>query len=223
MFDVRRALAPYAPLLSKLRLSRSGWPPTPCLSPRAAPHGRTQPAGQRPPRVDLRENRRLVTVLFGDLSGSTTLGERLDPEDLRRILTSFFSVLSREIQRYGGTVDKYIGDAVMAVFGAPVAHEDDAVRAVSAAIAMQAAIGSLNEELDRRYGSRLAMRIGINTGEVVAGLMAGDVQGAYTVVGDTVNTAQRFEAAAEPGTHPGRPSHARADASGLRFRRPCRR
>jgi adenylate cyclase len=152
------------------------------------------------PSVDLSENRRLVTVLFGDLSGSTTLGERLDPEDLRRILTSFFSVLAREIQRFGGTVDKYIGDAVMAVFGAPVTHEDDAERAISAAIAMHAAIGRLNEDLERRYGTRLALRVGINTGEVVAGLMAGDVQGAYTVVGDTVNTAQRFESAAEPGS-----------------------
>jgi len=149
--------------------------------------------------VDLSENRRLVTVLFADIEGSTALGERLDPEDLRRILTSFFGALSREIQRYGGTVDKYAGDAVMAVFGAPVAHEDDAERAISAAIAMQAAIGQLNEDLQRRYGQRLALRIGINTGEVVAGPLSGEVQ-AYTVVGDTVNTAQRFESAATDGS-----------------------
>ncbi|HTD79265.1 MAG TPA: adenylate/guanylate cyclase domain-containing protein, partial [Chloroflexota bacterium] len=141
-----------------------------------------------------------MTVLFADLSGSTPLGERLDPEDLRRILASYFSVLAREIQRFGGTVDKYIGDAVMAVFGAPVAHEDDAERAISAAIAMHAAIARLNEDLERRHATRLALRIGINTGEVVAGLMAEDVQGAYTVVGDTVNTAQRFESAADPDT-----------------------
>ena len=150
--------------------------------------------------VDLSETRRLVTVLFADLSGSTPLGERLDPEDLRGILASYFSALAREIQRFGGTVDKYIGDAVMAVFGAPVSHEDDAERAISAAIAMHAAIARLNEDLERRHGTRLALRIGINTGEVVAGLMAEDVQGAYTVVGDAVNTAQRFEAAAEPNT-----------------------
>ena len=149
--------------------------------------------------VDLSENRRLVTVLFADLSGSTPLGERLDPEDLRRILGSFFSALAREIRYFGGTVDKYIGDAIMAVFGAPVAHEDDAERAISAAMAMQRAIDQLNDDLDRRHGTRLALRIGIHTGEVVAGLLAGDVQGAYTVVGDTVNTAQRFEAAAPPG------------------------
>ncbi len=151
------------------------------------------------PSIDLSETRRLVTVLFADLSGSTTLGEALDPEDLRRILASFFSALSREIQRYGGTVDKYIGDAVMAVFGAPVAHEDDAERAITAALAMQAAIGHLNDDLERKHGMRLSLRIGLNTGEVIAGLLAGDVQGAYTVVGDTVNTAQRFESNAPLG------------------------
>jgi adenylate cyclase len=151
------------------------------------------------PSVDLSENRRLVTVLFADIIGSTPLGERLDPEDLRRILASFFAALAHEIQRYGGTVDKFIGDAVMAVFGAPVAHEDDAERAISAGIAMQAAIGQLNEDLQRRYGQRLALRVGINTGEVVAGLLSGEMQ-AYTVVGDTVNTARRFESAAEPGS-----------------------
>jgi adenylate cyclase len=148
--------------------------------------------------VDLSENRRIVSILFADMSGSTTLGERLDPEDLRRILGSFFAAMSREIQRFGGTVDKYIGDAVMAVFGAPVAHEDDAERAVSAALAMQAAIGRLNDDLERRLGMRLSLRIGVNTGEVIAGVLA-EVQGAYTVVGDTVNTAQRFESAAPLG------------------------
>src|SRR5258708_355978 len=87
----------------------------------------------------------------------------------------------------------------MAVFGAPVAHEDDAERAVSAALAMQTAIGQLNDDLERKHGMRLSLRIGLNTGEVIAGLLAGDVQGAYTVVGDTVNTAQRFESAAPLG------------------------
>ncbi|MDQ3808972.1 MAG: AAA family ATPase [Chloroflexota bacterium] len=149
--------------------------------------------------IDLVESRRVVTVLFADLSGSTGLAERLDPEDLREVLTAFFGALAREIHRYGGSLDKYVGDAVMAVFGAPLAHEDDAQRAISAAIAMHAAIGQLNEDLQQRYGARLALRIGINSGEVVAGLLGGEVQ-AYTVVGDTVNTAQRFEAAAQPGS-----------------------
>src|SRR5260221_429021 len=92
-----------------------------------------------------------------------------------------------------------LGDAVMAVFGAPIAHEDDAERAISAALAMQAAIGHLNDDLERKHGMRLSLRIGLNSGEVIAGLLAGDVQGAYTVVGDTVNTAQRFESAAPLG------------------------
>jgi class 3 adenylate cyclase/tetratricopeptide (TPR) repeat protein len=151
------------------------------------------------PDVDLSENRRLVTVMFADLSGSTALGEELDPEDLRRVLTTFFTALAAEIQRFGGTVDKYIGDAVMAVFGAPVAHEDDAERAISAALAMHSAIERMNGDLERHHGQRLALRIGVNTGEVVAGLLHGDTQGAYTVVGDTVNTAQRFESAAPLG------------------------
>src|SRR5262249_20028119 len=144
------------------------------------------------PSVDLSENRRLVTVLFADITGSTPLCQRLDAEDNRPILSAVFRALAREIQRFGGTIDKYIGDAVMAVFGAPVAHEDDPERAISAAIAMHAAISQLNVDLQRRFSAKLQLRVGINTGEVVAGLLTGDVQ-AYTVVGDTVNTAQRFE------------------------------
>ena len=147
----------------------------------------------------LLEQRKVVTILFADLSGSTPLAEKLDPEELRGILGSYFGALARQIQRYEGTIDKYIGDAVMAVFGAPISHEDDAERAIHAALAMQASIVRLNDDLDRRYGVRLSLRIGVNTGEVVAGLLAGDVQRAYTVVGDAVNTAQRLESAAPLG------------------------
>jgi adenylate cyclase len=147
----------------------------------------------------LREQRKVVTVLFADLSGSTALGEKLDPEDLRRILASYFNQLARQIRRYEGTIDKYIGDAVMAVFGAPLSHEDDAERAIRAALAMHDSITKLNGDLERQHGVRLALRIGINTGEVVAGMLGGDVQSAYTVVGDAVNTAQRFESSAPLG------------------------
>lgn len=147
----------------------------------------------------LANERRLVTVLFADLSGSTTLGERLDPEDLTRVLGAVFASLGREVQRYGGTVDKYTGDGVMAVFGAPVAHEDDAERAIRAALAMQNAIMRLNDELEREHGVRVALRVGVNTGEVIAGLLAGEEHGTYTVIGDTVNTAQRLESAAPLG------------------------
>ena len=147
----------------------------------------------------MHEDRRLVSVLFADLSGSTPLGERLDPEDLRRILGAFFAALVRPIQRYEGTVEKYMGDAVMAVFGAPVSHEDDAERTVRAALEMQGALTLLNDWLEREHGLRLALRVGISSGEVVSGLLANDVQSAYTVVGDTVNTAQRLESIAAPG------------------------
>jgi adenylate cyclase len=147
----------------------------------------------------LGEQRKVVTVLFADLSGSTPLGERLDPEQLRGVYERYFSALSRQVRRYEGTIDKYVGDAIMAVFGAPMSHEDDAERAIRAGLAMQGAIAELNDDVEREHGVRLALRVGINTGEVVAGLLASDAQHAYTVVGDTVNTAHRFEAIAPTG------------------------
>src|SRR5919197_4434969 len=171
--------------------------PAPSVAPRAI-----ESASLQVPDVGaaaLGEQRKVVTILFADLSGSTPLAEKLDPEDLRRILAAYFNQLARQIRRYEGTIDKYIGDAVMAVFGAPLSHEDDAERAVHAALAMQQSIGKLNDDLDREHGVRLALRIGINTGEVVAGLLGGDVQSAYTVVGDAVNTAQRLESVAPLG------------------------
>jgi len=145
------------------------------------------------------EERRVVTVLFADLTGSTALAERLDAEDMRGVLERLFEALAREVAKLDGTVDKYVGDEIMAVFGAPVAHEDDAARAVTAAAAMQAAMPALNASLDSRHDARLALRIGINTGEVVAGVLGGQFQAAYTVVGDAVNTAKRLQAAAHPG------------------------
>src|SRR3979411_1746377 len=162
----------------------------------ASPGGLGGPALQVSPEIDLKEERRLVSVLFADLSGSTPLGERLDPEDLRPILQAFFAALVRPIQRYDGTVEKYMGDAVMAVFGAPISHEDDAERAVRAAMEMQRALTLLNDWLEGEHGLRLALRVGISSGEVVSGLLASDVQSAYTVVGDTVNTAPRLAALA---------------------------
>jgi len=145
------------------------------------------------------EERKVVTVLFADLSGSTALAERLDPEVMRGILASFFNALAHEIQRFGGTIDKYAGDAVMAVFGAPVAHEDDPARALRAALAIRGSVSRLNETVEREHAIRLALRIGLNSGAVVAGTLPGEVQTAYTVVGDAVNTAQRLQSIAEPG------------------------
>lgn len=145
------------------------------------------------------DERRVVTVIFADLVGNTSLAERLDAEDMRRVLTEVFDALAREVIALDGTIDKYIGDEVMAVFGAPTAHEDDASRAVTASWRMQLTMQRMNPELERRYGARLALRIGINSGEVVAGVLAPNVQTAYTVVGDAVNVAKRFAQAAEPG------------------------
>jgi len=146
------------------------------------------------------EQRRTVTVLFADIVGFTSLAERLDPEEVRDVTAAVFGRLVEEIVRRGGTVDKFIGDAVMALFGTPVAHEDDACRAVEAALAMQAALGEINGDLERIHGLHLELRIGINTGEVVAGVR--EVGGFQddTVIGDTVNTASRLQTAADPGS-----------------------
>ena len=139
------------------------------------------------------EVRKTVTIVFCDLVGSTAMGETLDPEHLRLVTQRYFDEMRIAIERHGGTVEKFIGDAVMAVFGVPHVHEDDALRAVRAAGDMRDVLTALNAELDRDHGVSLACRIGVNTGEVVAG--AGDA----VVVGDTVNVAARLEQAASSG------------------------
>jgi predicted ATPase/class 3 adenylate cyclase len=142
------------------------------------------------------EVRKTVTVLFADVVGSTRLGEQTDPESTRRMLSRYFDAMRRVIERHGGTVEKFIGDAVMAVFGIPTLHEDDALRAVRAAHEMQSAVKLLNEELAGASWNPIALRIGVNTGEVVAGEAAA---GHTLVTGDAVNVAARLEQAADPG------------------------
>ena len=115
------------------------------------------------------ERRKLATLFFCDMVGSTALGEQVDAETLREIMARFFEQSRAVIELHGGTVEKFVGDAVMAVFGVPVTHEDDAVRAVRAAWELQAGVAELNRELEARHGARIALRIGLNTGEVVAG------------------------------------------------------
>ncbi len=131
--------------------------------------------------------RKTVTALFCDVTGSTGLGERVDPETMRRVMVRYFDAMRTVLERHGGTVEKFIGDAVMAVFGVPVAREDDALRACRAAFEMRERLAELNPELERRYGTRLQSRIGVNTGEVVAGA------GETFVTGDAVNVAARLE------------------------------
>jgi class 3 adenylate cyclase/tetratricopeptide (TPR) repeat protein len=135
-------------------------------------------------------------MLFCDVTGSTAMGERLDPEAVRELMFQYFHRMRSAIERHGGTVEKFVGDAVMAVFGVPMAHEDDPLRAVRAAAEMRDVLDSLNEELEERFGSRISVRIGVETGEVVAGSPA---TRETFVTGDPVNVAARLEQAAAPG------------------------
>jgi class 3 adenylate cyclase/tetratricopeptide (TPR) repeat protein len=143
-----------------------------------------------------REVRKTVTVVFSDVTGSTALGEQLDPESLRRVMGRYFDEMQSVVERHEGIVEKFIGDAVMAVFGIPVVHEDDALRAVRASMEMRERLSALNEELARDWGVTIAVRTGVNTGEVVAGDAGG---GQRFATGDAVNVAKRFEEAAPPG------------------------
>src|SRR3954452_21011608 len=140
------------------------------------------------------EERRHATVLFADLSGYTAAAERMDPEAVKGLVDRTLRRLGDVIERFGGTIDKFIGDNVMGVFGAPVAHEDDPERAVRAGLAMQDAMEDANRQSRERYDVGFSLRVGINSGEV----MAGAVGDRYTVMGDAVNVAARLQAAGRP-------------------------
>lgn len=165
--------------------------------------GVENPAGARfcngcaaPLHAPASDRRKLATLVFCDLSESTSIGERVDAETVRGLMLSYFHEMRSALERHGGTVEKFVGDAVLAVFGVPEAHEDDALRACRAALEMQARLAALNEELEQRFGTRIALRIGVNTGEVVAG----DASSRETfVTGDPVNVTARLEQAAGPG------------------------
>jgi len=160
------------------------------------------------------QERRLVTILFADVSGSTALGERLDPERLQEVLAAYFQAMREEIEAEGGTVEKFIGDAVMAAFGVPTAHEDDPSRALRAALRMRRRLERVNADLEKRFRVTLQIRTGVNTGEVLA---ATDPRpGEPMVTGDAVNVAARLEQTAEPGTVVVAERTARA-ARGFRF------
>ena len=132
--------------------------------------------------VTINDERRLVTVLFVDLVGFTGRSESSDPEQVRDLQREYFGAVAAEVERYGGSVEKYIGDAVMALFGVPQAHDDDAERALRAALAIRDAMSAVDGGLE--------IRVGVNTGEVVGG-SGGPQQGAYSVSGDAVNVAAR--------------------------------
>jgi class 3 adenylate cyclase/tetratricopeptide (TPR) repeat protein len=141
-----------------------------------------------------REVRKTVTIVFCDVTGSTAMGEKLDPEIVRRVMGRYFSEMKTVLESHGGTVEKFIGDAVMAVFGIPQVHEDDALRAVRAASEMRERLRDLNKELGRDFGVTISSRIGVSTGEVVSGSASQTL-----ATGDAVNVAARLEQAAHPG------------------------
>ncbi|SEI22441.1 adenylate/guanylate cyclase domain-containing protein [Tardiphaga sp. OK245] len=150
-------------------------------------------------KVDSEANRRTITVLFADLSGFTTMSERLDPEVMQAFQNELFEELTAAVQNFGGFVDKFIGDALLALFGAPAAHEDDPERALRAALDMIKRTACLSERSKISAGLPLMLHVGINTGHVVAGGLGAGVAKSYSVTGDTVNTAQRLQSMAPPG------------------------
>ncbi|WP_213958590.1 adenylate/guanylate cyclase domain-containing protein [Variovorax sp. dw_954] len=169
-------------------------PPSPAAittTPAAAPATET---------ADHEADRRQVTILFADLTGFTSLAERLDPETVRSFQNALFETMAQAIAHYDGFVEKFVGDAVMAVFGAPRAHEDDPLRAIEAAQEMLQGVERLSQRWAARLGRGVTLHIGVHTGAVVAGSLGSGAGGTYAVTGDTVNTASRLLTAAEPGT-----------------------
>jgi len=150
---------------------------------------RSAPAGER----------KQVTVLFCDLADSTALAERIGPEAMHTLLNRFFELALDGVHRYEGTINQFLGDGVMALFGAPIAHEDHAQRALSAALAIQRDLAPVRDDVHRLHGVEFRLRIGINTGLVVVGAIGRDLRMDYTAVGDTTNLASRMLNVGQPG------------------------
>ncbi|HSP71421.1 MAG TPA: adenylate/guanylate cyclase domain-containing protein, partial [Gaiellaceae bacterium] len=150
-------------------------------------------------RSAIEGERKQVTVVFTDVSGFTAMSERLDPEEVHAIMDRAFEVILAAVHRYEGTINQFLGDGVMALFGAPIAHEDHASRALRAALAIQRDLGPLREDIRRQHRAEFRMRIGVNTGLVVVGAIGRDLRMDYTAVGDTTNLAARMLALAQPG------------------------
>jgi class 3 adenylate cyclase/tetratricopeptide (TPR) repeat protein len=152
------------------------------------------------PQVRVEGERKYVTVLFADVVDSTGLGERLDPEQVAEIMNGAFAFLNASVKKYDGTIARLLGDAILAFFGAPVAHEDDAERAVRAGLDIQAAARQYAEAVRRDYGVDFQVRVGINTGLAVLAAVGDEIRTEYTAMGDTTNVAARLQSAAEPGS-----------------------
>src|SRR3954447_835569 len=150
------------------------------------------------PGAEEREERRIVSVLFADMAGATALGERLDPEDVRELQGELYALVNNEVERFGGVTEKFVGDAVLAVFGIPRAHEDDADRAVLTALAVREGFPVFAGRVEERHGAHVGLRIGVNTGEVVSSRESA-ARGELMVSGDAVNVAARLQQAARAG------------------------
>jgi class 3 adenylate cyclase len=150
-------------------------------------------------KAALEGERKQVTVLFVDVSGFTALSERLDPEDVHELMDRAFEAMLAEVHRYEGTVNQFLGDGIMALFGAPIAHEDHALRAVHAALGIQRALAQYHDQLKKERRIVFQVRMGLNTGAVVVGTIGDNLRMDYTAVGDTTNLAARLLALAEPG------------------------
>ncbi len=151
-------------------------------------------------RASIEGERKLVTVLFADVAGFTAMSEKLDPEDMHAIMDGCFTILMNEIHQFEGTINQFTGDGVMALFGAPLAHEDHAQHACYAALAIQKELKGYSGEIQQRYGVAFHMRIGLNSGPVVVGAIGDNLRMDYTAVGDTTNLGARMESLADPGT-----------------------
>ncbi len=147
----------------------------------------------------LEGERKQVTVLFADISGFTSLSEQVDPEDVHALMRRIFELMLAEVHRYEGTVNQFLGDGIMALFGAPIAHEDHAHRALRAALGIRKVLDEYQSELQQKRGVRFQMRQGLNTGLVVVGSIGSDLRMDYTAVGDTTNVAARLQQTADPG------------------------
>jgi len=151
-------------------------------------------------RSSIEGERKLVTVLFADVANYTAISEKLDPEEIHQIMDDCFRILMEEIHKYEGTINQFTGDGVMALFGAPVAHESHAQRACYAALSVQNALENFEEKIKKDFGAEFKMRIGLNSGPVIVGSIGDDLRMDYTAVGDTTNLASRIENIARPGT-----------------------
>jgi len=150
-------------------------------------------------RSALQGERKQVTVLFADVVGFSTMSEHLEPEDVHTIMDGCFAILAQHVHYYEGTINQFTGDGIMALFGAPITHEDHAVRALHAALDIQAALRDYGEVVQRQWGVPFQMRLGWNTGLVVVGRIGDDLRMDYTAQGDTTNLASRMQQMARRG------------------------